>query len=169
MSIKFIPVKTKEDIEVFAEMASEIWHEYWPCLLSEEQIDYMVEKFQSVSAITTDINENNYEYWFLEDEGRTVGYTGGCVESDTNRFFISKIYLYASERGKGYASQVIAFYESLCKDRGLQAMYLTVNRENELGVRAYRGKGFETIETKVSDIGRGFVMDDFIMEKKITD
>lgn len=98
---------------------------------------------------------------------RIVGYTGGHVEADTNRFFISKIYLRAEERGHGFASQTIRFYEDLCRARGLAAMYLTVNKHNDLGVRAYRGKGFETIDSVETDIGQGFIMDDFIMEKRI--
>lgn len=98
---------------------------------------------------------------------RIVGYTGGHVETDTNRFFISKIYLCAEERGHGFASQTIRFYEDLCRARGLAAMYLTVNKHNDLGVRAYRGKGFETIDSVETDIGQGFIMDDFIMEKRI--
>lgn len=167
MKIRFIPVTTDEDIKNLAETASEIWHEYWPCVLSDEQIDYMVENFQSVPAIKNDIEKNDYEYWFLEADGTVVGYTGGRVEAETDRFFISKIYLYAADRGKGYASQTIGFYESLCEERGLHAMYLTVNRNNELGIRAYLAKGFETIETKVVDIGHGFVMDDYIMEKSL--
>lgn len=98
---------------------------------------------------------------------RIVGYTGGHVETDTNRFFISKIYLRAEERGHGFASQTIRFYEDLCRARGLAALYLTVNKHNDLGVRAYRGKGFETIDSVETDIGQGFIMDDFIMEKRI--
>ena len=98
---------------------------------------------------------------------RIVGYTGGHVEADTNRFFISKVYLRAEERGKGFASRAIAFYERLCLERGLDAMYLTVNKQNDLGIRAYLGKGFETIDAVETDIGNGFVMDDYIMEKHV--
>ena len=91
----------------------------------------------------------------------------GASEPETNRFFISKIYLRAEERGHGFASQTIRFYEDLCRARGLAALYLTVNKHNDLGVRAYRGKGFETIDSVETDIGQGFIMDDFIMEKRI--
>ena len=77
-----------------------------------------------------------------------------------------QVYLQAEERGKGFASQAIAFYERLCHERGLEAMYLTVNKHNDLGIRAYLGKGFETIDAVETDIGNGFVMDDFIMEKR---
>ena len=48
-----------------------------------------------------------------------------------------------------------------------EAMYLTVNKHNDLGIRAYLGKGFETIDAVETDIGNGFVMDDFIMEKRV--
>ena len=44
-------------------------------------------------------------------------------------------------------------------------MYLTVNKGNDLGVRAYRGNGFSVIDAVETDIGQGFIMDDYIMEK----
>ena len=169
MSIAFDPVRTADDRQRLAALADEIWHEYWPALIGDAQTDYMVENFQSLEAIERDMREHAYEYWFMraEDNGRIAGYTGGCVEPETNRFFISKIYLRAEERGHGFASQTIRFYEDLCRARGLAAMYLTVNKHNDLGVRAYRGKGFETIDSVETDIGQGFIMDDFIMEKRI--
>lgn len=83
------------------------------------------------------------------------------------RFFISKIYLKASERGRHLASDVVAHYMALCRERGLDAMYLTVNKHNELGIRCYRGHGFEVIDAVETSIGEGFVMDDYIMEKRV--
>lgn len=186
MSISFQPAKRAQDIQTIARMASDIWHEYWPAIIGEEQTDYMVEHFQSLEAFERDINENHYEYWFIvahddktpaelisaeegsaRPQGTVVGYTGGHNEPETNRFFISKIYLYKEHRGCGYASATIKFYTELCKERGFDAMYLTVNKHNEMGKRAYFAKGFEVIESVVNDIGEGFVMDDFIMEKRL--
>ncbi|WP_080799485.1 GNAT family N-acetyltransferase [Arabiibacter massiliensis] len=169
MGIAFISVETADDRARLAALADEIWHEYWPALIGKAQTDYMVERFQSLPAIERDMAEHGYEYWFLRDEEdeRLAGYTGGRVEAETNRFFISKIYLRAEERGRGFASQTIAFYEDLCRERGLSAMYLTVNKHNDLAIRAYRGKGFQTIDAVETDIGDGFIMDDYIMEKKV--
>ena len=99
---------------------------------------------------------------------RIVGFTGGHDEPETNRFFISKIYLKSDERGKHYASRVFEFYTQLCIERGFSAMYLTVNKYNELAIRAYVGKGFETIDSVETDIGEGFIMDDFVMQKTVT-
>lgn len=168
MAVGFTPVDGDKDVAELAEMAHEIWFEYWPALIGEAQTAYMVKHFQSEPAIRRDMSEHAYEYWFMRDaDGNLVGYTGGHVEPETNRFFISKIYLYADERGKGYASDTIRFYDALCAERGLRAMYLTVNKHNELGIRAYKAKGFVTIEEVETDIGEGFVMDDYIMEKQV--
>ncbi len=32
-------------------------------------------------------------------------------------------------------------------------------------IRAYERNGFRTVRSQVADIGRGFVMDDYVMEK----
>lgn len=181
MSVSFEPVNTQEELELLAELSDEIWHEYWPAIIGPEQTDYMVEKFQSLDAIKAGIAEQGYRYWFICDNAEAdacaanlrtqrgvVGYTGGYTESETNRFFVSKIYLLSTQRGKGLCSKTIAFYEQLCRNEDLRAMYLTVNKHNELGIRAYKGKGFETIDAVETDIGNGFVMDDYIMEKTVS-
>ena len=169
MTIEFVPVETPEDRAALATLASEIWHEYWPALIGEAQTDYMVEQFQSLEAIERDVAEHAYEYWFLRtaEDGRTVGYTGGRVEPETNRFFISKIYLLKEHRGEGLCSATIRFYERLARERGLDALYLTVNKRNEMAIRAYKAKGFEVIDAVETDIGEGYIMDDYIMEKKL--
>lgn len=176
MSLSFVPVKTAVDQERLAKIAGEIWRGYWPPLIGEAQTEYMIEQFQSLSAIKRDMAEHDYEYWFLvateqDDDGRkkaVVGFTGGCAEPETNRYFISKIYLFPDARGHGYARRVVEFYEDICFARGLEAMYLTVNKYNELGIRAYKGKGFETIDSVETDIGHGFIMDDYVMEKTVS-
>ena len=188
MGISFVPVVTDEQLEHLANMADEIWHEYWPSRIGKEQTDYMVELFHSVSAMKHDIEEHNYRYWFMvDDDGNEVGYTGGCIQRLSGdavadawmkhgtlvdqrwpeRFFMSKIYLYAPERGKHYSSAAFEFYEQLCRDEGLPAMYLTVNRENKLAIRAYEGNGFVSVEDVDAEIGEGFVMYDHIMVKEI--
>ena len=169
--VHFKPVRTEDDQRKLAQMAHDIWFEYWPPIIGENQVAYMVDRFQSFAVIQRDMAEHGYEYWFIQaeeaDGTRTVGYTGGCADETTNRFFISKIYLAAEERGKGFARETVRFYEQLAQERGLSSLYLTVNKRNDLGVRAYRGTGFTVIDAVETDIGAGFVMDDYIMQKDL--
>lgn len=186
--IKLEQVEPVHDIDALAQLAHDIWFEYWPQFIGEDQTRYMVEQFQSPEAIARDIAEHDYEYYFvIDDAGKTVGYVGVAPERFANalddpranahgtaitplypdRLFISKIYLLAEERGKHYASQILAWLADHARESGLSGMYLTVNKGNELGIRAYAGNGFEVIEAVEADIGEGFVMDDYIMARAV--
>lgn len=178
-AISFVPVCTDTAIRAMADLASEIWHEYWPIVLAEEQIDYMVDTMQSFAPIEREIREEGYLYWFVTDEaGACVGYlsvrpetadgeVARDVEPGAGRLFVSKVYLRKEERGKHYASRMLDFCEELCRTNGLGSMYLHVNKHNEMGIRAYKGRGWHVAEETVGDIGRGFVMDDYIMAKDV--
>ncbi|MBQ9690573.1 MAG: hypothetical protein IJV62_00460, partial [Eggerthellaceae bacterium] len=61
--------------------------------------------------------------------------------------------------------EVVSHYDAFCKKENLDAMYLYVNKNNELGMRAYKGTGFENKGSYVSEIGAGFVVDDWEFER----
>jgi ribosomal protein S18 acetylase RimI-like enzyme len=146
-------------------IADEIWHEHFITILTEDQIDYMVDKFQSISAMTKQMVNEGYEYYFIVVNGEEIGYTG--IKKDVDKLFLSKLYLRREHRGKGYASAVFEQLKEISRLRDLNRIWLTVNRNNEVTISVYKKKGFETIRTQVTDIGEGYVMDDYVMELKI--
>ena len=56
------------NIRALATLASEIWHEYFVSIITEEQIDYMVEKFQSYPALKKAIEEEHYTYFLASGD-----------------------------------------------------------------------------------------------------
>lgn len=165
-TVQLIPAQTNQALHTLAALACEIWHEYWPCVLSDEQIDYMVTTMQSFDAIRKEVDEGGYWYYLLVDNTQqAIGYLSIRIE-DTE-LFVSKVYLKKEARGKHYASYMLDFCEEVCRHNGLSSMYLHVNKYNEMGIRAYKGRGWHTAKESVTDIGKGFIMDDYIMEKKI--
>lgn len=166
MNITFQPVKTTEEIAEVARLASEIWREHYVSIISMAQIDYMIDRFQSVPAIADQIRHQGYAYYlFHRGDSSAVGYM--AVKEEEGKLFLSKFYVRKEHRGKGYASRAIAFLEKLCKDRNLSHIWLTVNRYNTSSIAVYEKKGFRIVREQCADIGNGFVMDDFIMEKEI--
>ena len=152
-------IEVKEnDIKTLAKLTNEIWHEYWPCILSEKQINYMVEKFQSENAIINQMKNENYKYYFINSDNQNVGYVGISPHSDY--LFLSKLYIKKEFRHKGIGKAV---FEKI-KDFGFDKIQLTVNKYNKNTIDAYLKYGFKIIDSVVSDIGNGFVMDDYIME-----
>ena len=156
------PVLTAEEEQTLAALAHTIWHEYFPAIIGEAQTAYMVEKFQSLPAIRTQM-KNGYRYFLLCVGGVPVGYTGVHAEED-GRLFLSKLYVKKEFRGCGLSSAAIAYLKELCKAENLSAIWLTVNRHNAHTIDVYRHFGFETVREQVADIGNGYVMDDYVME-----
>lgn len=163
--LEFILVQTKEQIQTTACLAEQIWTEHYSKILEPEQINYMVKKFQSAEAIDNQIAKQDYRYYLLFDGKRMIGYT--AIQPDGKYLFLSKIYIEKQERGKKYAAQTIQFLENICRKNGWSKLWLTVNKENSSSIAAYQAMGFHTTKAQVTDIGNGFVMDDYIMEKII--
>lgn len=163
MNLIFSQVNSDDEITELARMATEIWREYYVSIITIEQIEYMIEQFQSVSAMAKQIHEQGFEYYLFSLNDHTVGYMS--VKQDEEKLFLSKFYIKKEYRGHGYASQVMTYLEQLCKERSLSHIWLTVNRYNETSIAVYQKKGFQIVQEQVADIGNGFVMDDYIMEK----
>ncbi|MCI6926375.1 MAG: GNAT family N-acetyltransferase [Butyricicoccus porcorum] len=152
---------TDTEIETLAALADEIWHEFFPGIISDAQVDYMVEKFQSAPAMRQQIAEG-YRYYLVYTGAELIGYTG--VHPEEELLFLSKLYLKKQHRGHGYGRKMIEFVAGLARELGKSGVYLTVNRYNENTIAVYHATGFETVRTQVADIGNGYVMDDYVMQ-----
>ncbi|HEX7012587.1 MAG TPA: GNAT family N-acetyltransferase [Steroidobacteraceae bacterium] len=161
--LQFVPVKNDSQIASVARLAHEIWYEYYPPLIGRAQVDYMVSKFQSPAALARQVAEG-YEYFLMEREGGHVGYFAVLVNREEQSLFLSKLYVLQRERRSGTGRRAMEFIEQLARDRGLKLLWLTVNKGNP-AVKAYERLGFKIAADLVMDIGGGFVMDDFRMEK----
>lgn len=171
--LQFVPVTTSEQLATVAALARTIWYEFYVPLIGQAQVDYMVGKFQSVPAMQAQI-EQGYEYFLVRREdarasntgcGADIGYC--AIQEQPGRvMFLSKFYLHHAARGSGTGRRCMEFIEGLARRRGLSLLWLTVNKGNP-SVQAYQRLGFRIAAELVMDIGGGFVMDDFRMEKAL--
>lgn len=160
----FIHVCTDYEINKVAELASAIWNEHYPSIIGQDQVDYMVEKFQSVEAINQQIEEG-YVYHLINYNDKSVGYLS--IKKNNDDLFLSKIYISKELRGKGIGKAAFSFIENLAKEQNCKTISLTVNKYNTNTVKAYEKIGFKNIDSIIIDIGNGYVMDDYKMVKKI--
>lgn len=167
MKVNFILISKKEQIEKVAQIADETWHEHYNDILDADQIDYMVEKFQSIKAIVGQMVNEDYSYILLHTDGEDIGYVAIREEKMNKELFLSKIYILKKYRGKGFATQTFQYLEDFCKGKGYTKIWLTVNKYNLNSIKTYEKKGFKKIRTQVVEIGEGYVMDDYVMEKDL--
>lgn len=158
----FIAVSNKAQAEIVESLAKEIWTEHYTTIVSEKQIDYMLAKFQSKQAILKQIR-TGFLYFLIEKNEQFIGYIS--VQPNGDELFLSKIYIKSSKRHQGHGKKAIQFLEGLAKSKGLKRIALTVNKNNINTIKAYEKIGFKNLGPVTQDIGDGFIMDDFKMEK----
>lgn len=154
--------KDEEKLHALADLASVIWHEYFTSLISYEQIEYMIDKFQSYHALKKAIEEEHYTYFLAYENDMLIGYCG--VRPEQDRLFLSKLYLHKDVRGKGYASLLLQKAITFANECHKQTIYLTCNKYNDHSLAVYQSKGFYNIDSVQTDIGCGFIMDDYVLQ-----
>ena len=162
--IKIEPISGAEELKTMTDLAAQIWQEYFTPIIGADQVNYMIEKFQSYDAVTKQL-QDGYEYFSLFYCDSLVGYMG--VQAGEHSLFLSKLYIQDTARGHGIARAAFDYLVTLCNERGLSTIWLTCNRYNTHTLEVYDHLGFVITEEKVADIGKGFVMDDYILEYNI--
>ncbi|UII21374.1 GNAT family N-acetyltransferase [Fulvivirga ligni] len=79
-------------------------------------------------------------------------------------FFLSKIYVLSTCRGKGIGKKMMEYVVNQAKTINAGKIRLTVNKYNSGSIAAYHKMGFETVDSVNTDIGEGYFMDDYVLE-----
>ncbi len=164
MNISVREVRGKNDIKKVEQLAYEIWTQHYTPIIGIDQVDYMLENFQSFEAIEKQISEG-MSYFLLFFEGEPIGYMASKPQGEN--MFLSKIYVLSDLRGKGIGSYAMNYLETRAKEMGCRNLSLTVNKNNTDSIRAYEKLGFINVRPLQTDIGKGFIMDDYFMKKQL--
>jgi ribosomal protein S18 acetylase RimI-like enzyme len=163
--IKLIGVKSgdNESIALLESLSHTIWNEHYPDIISQEQIDYMLNKYHSFESFSRQIDVG-YRYLLVQFENDTIGYCCYKLEDDET-IFLNKLYIKKSEQRKGIGNSILN--TMLDEIKNYKYIRLQVNRKNTKAINFYLKNGFEIEKIQDFDIGGGFVMEDYVMIKKI--
>jgi diamine N-acetyltransferase len=162
-TIKFHPA-TADDIPVIQGLSARIWRDHYPGIITHGQIDYMLGKMYAATVINDEIQSKGYRYVIAMDGATPIGYMAYYHEERTGAVMISKLYLLPSLHGQGIGKQMLAHVKDKALQMSAQKLYLFVNKNNVKAIAAYEKFGFVKTGAIITDIGGGFVMDDFRME-----
>lgn len=162
--INIQPAKTAGDFKQISALAHEIWTDHYVPMLGPELIRYMLEKFQSPAAIAQQVEEG-VSYYLQYQGDEVAGYLAFYPKDGA--MFLSKIYVHKRFRGLGLGRAAMDFVEGHTLAANLSCLRLTVNKKNEGSIGAYERMGFRKTQEAVFDIGQGFFMDDYVLEKEL--
>lgn len=158
-----VPV-SQDAIPLIRELTFKVWPQTYRGLLTDVQIDYMLEMMYSESSLKRQMEEGS-QFIIVYNEDDPVGFAS-YQRLSPEIYKLHKIYILETQQGKGTGRFAIDHIIDNIKQKGASALHLQVNRNNK-AKQFYEKLGFYPIEEIKLDIGGGYFMDDYIMEKKI--
>ncbi len=164
---------TEADFEAVARLAHAIWNAHYITIISQEQIDYMLSGRFTAAKLRSYLGARDRWFDVLEVDHALVGYCSYARiderAASSAEMKLEQLYLLPDLHGRGLGALMLEHVETRTRELGCRSLLLTVNKHNAKAIRVYRRAGYEIREEVVMDIGGGFVMDDFVMVKQLTD
>lgn len=160
---------TEHDLPIIRDIACQTWPTTFGEILSPSQISYMLDMMYSLDALKTQIKDKNHVFLLAQDAGnkKYLGYISYEFDYEgQSRTKIHKIYLLPASQGKGVGRLLINNVAKLGIEHKNVNLALNVNRFNK-AIQFYERMGFTNVGNETIDIGDGFLMEDFVMEKPI--
>ncbi|MDR2364354.1 MAG: GNAT family N-acetyltransferase [Zoogloeaceae bacterium] len=157
---------TPPDVPAIAALTREIWLAAYPGIISRAQIDFMLEQRYDHQRLLDDLEDPGKWLDQAFDGERRIGFAG--CELCKGEYKLDKLYILPQSQHQGAGGALVAHAAARARELGYPCMILAVNKRNEQAIRAYRKYGFSVREATTTDIGNGFLMDDYIMERQIS-
>jgi ribosomal protein S18 acetylase RimI-like enzyme len=155
----------EKDIPIIRDLSLKVWPQTYATILSPEQINYMLEMMYSEQSLAKQMKAK-HEFILVIDGNVPVGFASISL-LEQGIYKLHKIYILPSLQGKGAGRFVISELVKAIARKGGKALRLNVNRNNS-AKDFYTKLGFIITGEEDIDIGSGYFMNDYVMEKKIS-
>jgi ribosomal protein S18 acetylase RimI-like enzyme len=163
---EFEKLTTKSSLQIIRDIAADIWPKTFASILSKEQISYMMQMMYAPSVMEKELDDGfNFEIIKIND--RPAGYFSWSKYELPQTAKLHKLYLLEQFHGQGIGSKMLDQVAMRAKNAGFVKLRLNVNKYNAKAIKAYQRNNFVTVESVKIDIGNGFFMYDFVMEKEL--
>lgn len=158
---------TSDDLSIIQDIARRTWPTAFEGILSPEQIAFMLDWMYSTPSLSEQMLHKGHVFLLAYLEGRPVGFCGYELHySGRPVTRIHKIYLLPEVQGRGVGGELLGSVVAIARSNGDTHLNLNVNRFNK-AVGFYQKFGFTIVHQEDIDIGRGFLMEDFVMEMPV--
>ena len=154
---------TIADIPTLIDIALPSWRATYPSIISQEQIDYMLEQMYSPTALREQMQLGHRSFLYDTDIPSGMMSVEHC--KDPSRIKIHKLYIRPDRQGRGIGRALLDAAEDKARRESCDVLELRVNRANP-AVNFYRRVGFETISEVNTPYGV-YVLNDYILHRKV--
>ncbi|MFN0033312.1 MAG: GNAT family N-acetyltransferase [Flavobacteriales bacterium] len=166
--LKPVPIITtaaEEDLPTVQRIAYDTWPIAYTGVISAEQIAYMLEMMYSLPSLERQMKEEGCEF-LLVQFGRDMAGFAAYSEEEPGKFKLHKLYVLPQMQHLKLGRTLLYEVCMRAKARGGKLLMLQVNKNNK-AQSFYERNGFNVARAITVDIGHGYVMDDYVMEKAL--
>ena len=151
--------------KIISTIAEETWPITYGEILSSSQLEYMFEMIYSINSLLEQATNKNLQFILAKEGKDYLGFASYEIDiHQASKTKIHKIYILPETQGKGIGKKLIDYIAVEAQRQKNVALFLNVNKYNN-ALHFYLKQGFFKIREEVIDIGNGYVMDDYVMEK----
>ncbi len=164
--ITITPAKLS-DVLIINELAHRIWPVAYKNIIEPGQMEYMLDQMYSISALQHEMEVLKCTYILIRDDEKPVGFASYSPKKNNREIYkLYRIYVLPEEQGKGIGKRIIEYIINEIKPLDIKILELNVNRQNEAKY-FYEKLGFKVVTEIDIPIGKGYFMNDYIMQKTV--
>jgi len=153
------------DLTTVEKLAREIWPHTYGEILSPEQLDYMLDLIYNNAVLRDQLQHQQHTFLMAELNGEPVAFAVfSTVAPGISK--LHKIYVHQKTQGQGIGKLLIDHIVDQLRSQNMHTLRLNVNRHNKARF-FYEKLGFKVVKEENIDIGRGYFMEDYVMERQI--
>jgi len=156
---------TSADFATLAHLAETIWRDHYTPIIGKAQVDYMLADRYTPAKLQQYLGANDRWLMLLRVDGEAAGYCSYALTEIQGEIKVEQLYLLPGFRSMGLGAAMLNHIEQQARLHGHAKLVLQVNKQNRSAIAFYRRMGFTIRKAAVFDIGGGYVMDDYVMEK----
>ena len=177
-----IVTATPDEYETIRKIAHATWPDTFAGILTGAQIDYMLRMMYSRTAIEEQVAKGHVFHLLVEGQRgnqngnpnphylratstrfKPVAYVSHQLDYLPDTAKIHKLYALPAAQGRGYGKALIKKVATIARNAGQERLRLDVNYQNK-AIGFYEHLGFDKIAEHTTEIGQGYLMEDWIME-----
>ena len=159
--MEIVPISSVE-LPIVSALSRKIWPICYKDIISEEQIDYMLNKMYALEALQDNV-QKGHRFALIRIGGEAMGFCSVEVHfPDPGISKLHKLYVLPIAQGTGSGKALLNKAIEVAKTEKSASLFLQVNKQNN-AYTFYLKNGFVKEQEFKFDIGNGFYMDDYVM------
>ncbi|MBO9204571.1 MULTISPECIES: GNAT family N-acetyltransferase [Niastella] len=160
-----IRLANEKDLSTVEQLAREIWPVAYDGIVPPQQLDYMLDLIYNNEALRNQLLVQQHTFLMVEQDGKPVGFAAySTVAPGVSK--LHKLYVHQSTQGQGLGKKLVDHIIAQLQQGSFHTLRLNVNRYNKARF-FYEKLGFIIMKEEDVDIGSGYFMIDYVMEKKL--